>query len=52
MVLPLIQRMATLAARDGALEPDSEMIRADLHASPCLTAAAHERFHRALTSSR
>ena len=52
MVLPLIQRTATLAARDGVLEPDSELIRAELHASPCLTTAAHERFHRALPALR
>jgi hypothetical protein len=52
MVLSLIQRMATLAARQGVLEPDSELIRAELHASPCMTAEAHERFHRALPPLR
>jgi len=48
MVLPLADRIAALSARDGVLEPDSEQIRAELHASPCITAEAHERFHRAL----
>ena len=48
LVLPFVQRITALAARDGALEPESELIRAELHASPCLTAEAHERFHRAL----
>ncbi len=52
MVLPLIQRIAALAARDGVLEPESEQIRAELHASPCLTVEAHERFHRALPPLR
>ena len=52
IVLPLTQRIAALAARDGVLEPDSEQIRAELHASPCLTAEAHERFHRALPPVR
>lgn len=52
MVLPLTQRIAALAARDGPLEPESEQIRAELHASPCLTAEAHERFHRALPPLR
>ena len=52
MVLPLIQRIAALTARDGVLEPDSEQIRSELHASPCMTAEAHERFHRALPPLR
>lgn len=52
MVLPLIQRISSLAARDGVLEPESELIRAELHASPCITAEAHERFHRALPPLR
>jgi hypothetical protein len=50
MVLPLVEKIAALSARDGVLEPDTEQIRAELHASPCLTAEAHERFHRALPS--
>jgi hypothetical protein len=48
LVSSLSQRIADLAARDGVLEPESELIRAELHASPCVTAEAHERFHRAL----
>ena len=52
MVLPLVQKIAVLAAREGVLEPESELIRAELHASPCMTAEAHERFHRALPPLR
>ena len=48
MVLGFTERIAALAARDGALEPESESIRAEVHASPCLTSEAHKRFHRAL----
>jgi outer membrane murein-binding lipoprotein Lpp len=52
MVLPLVQRIADLAARDGKLEPETEQIRAELHASRCLTAEAHKRFHDALPPLR
>jgi hypothetical protein len=48
MVLSFTQRIAALAARHGAVEPESEQIRAELHASPCMRAEAHARFHRAL----
>jgi hypothetical protein len=52
IVLPLVQRIAALTAREGVREPESEEIRAELHASPCLTAAAHKRFHDALPPLR
>ena len=52
MVLSFTQRIADLVARDGGLEPESEMIRVELHASPCVTVEAHERFHRALPPVR
>ena len=48
MVLPLVERIAAIAARDGVLEPESEQIRAELHASACIAAEAHKRFHDAL----
>ena len=48
MVLPLVVRIAALAARDGVLEPETEQIRAELQASPCMTAEAHKRFHSSL----
>jgi PAS domain S-box-containing protein len=52
MVLPLIERIGALTARDGVLEPESEQIRSELHASPCMTTAVHRRFHAALPPSR
>lgn len=48
-VAELAARMeAVVALESGRRRYEAEVIRADLHASACLTEAAHRRFHRSL----